>query len=360
MDITLLPGRPPDWDERIATFDTKTLFHESVWLDFVLQRHPQCRIAYYQIHSGGQCAGYFCAVLKLRAGLLLWESPDTGRGMHINPIVNHDIDKPELIAALVRLCHRERIASTHLCLDGLSPQMMHALGFETSLNISQVCTLDGGGEAVWARMHKTRRTSIRKAIKDGLQAEVTDDPAIVDEFFRSYVKALARKRLSPTYGPDEIRSMLRTLLPARRVLPVRVKQHERVVGAAFFLHDDKVMYFWDGASDPDTLHSYPNDLLHWTALQTAAARDMKEFHMSSGPAPQPPNRFPVNFGCRQRERTVYTKAFAPLLAPLRKAYHSLKEFSLKGALVRMLVTLDATASDGFIALIAQSMMSGSP
>ena len=224
MDITLLPGRPPDWDKRIAAFDTKTLFHESVWLDFVLQRHSQCRIAYYQIYSGGQCAGYVCAVLKVRAGLLLWESPDVGRGMHIDPIVNHDIDKPELIGALLRLCRQERIASVALCLDGLSPPMMNALGFDTSLNISQVCALDGGSEAVWARMHKTRRTSIRKAIKDGLEAEVTDDPAIVDEFFRNYVKALARKGLAPTYGPDEIRAMLKTLLAAKRVLPVRVKQ----------------------------------------------------------------------------------------------------------------------------------------
>ena len=348
MEITLLPGRPSDWDERIATFDTKKLFHESVWLDFVLQRHPRCRIDYYQIHSGGICAGYFCAVLKMRAGLLLWESPDIGRGMHIDPIVNHDIDKPELIRALVRLCRQRGIASTHVCLDGLSPVMMKSLGFETSSNVSQVCALEGGDEAVWGRMHKTRRTSIRKAIKDGLDAATTDDPAIVDEFFGNYAKALARKGLTPTYGPDQIRGMLKTLLPARRVLPVRVTQRGRVIGAAFFVHDDATMYFWDGASDPDALHSYPNDMLHWTAIKTATGRGLKEFHMSSGPAPQPPHRFPVNFGCQLRERAIYTKAFAPLLTPLRKAYRSFKDFSVKGALVRMFLTLSTAANDWLV------------
>ena len=54
--------------------------------------------------------------------------------------------------------------------------------------------------------------------------------------------------------------MFKTLLPAKRVLPVRVTQRGRAIGAAFFLHDDEVMYFWDGASDPDALHTYPNDL----------------------------------------------------------------------------------------------------
>lgn len=289
-----------------------------------------------------------CAVLKVRAGLLLWDSPDNGRGMHIDPIVNHDIGKPELIRALLRLCRQGRIASTHISLSGLSPAMMKALGFESALNLSHVCPLDGGDEAVWARMHKTRRTSIRKAIKDGVAAEATDDPAITDEFFRSYAKALARKGLTPTYGPDEVRGMLNTLLPAQRILPVRVTQHGRVIGAAFFVHDDNTMYFWDGASDPDALQSYPNDLLHWTAIKIAAARGMKEFQMSSGPAPQPPNRFPVNFGCQLRERTIYTKAFAPLLLPLRKAYHSFKDLSVRAALGRMFMTFSAAANDWLV------------
>ena len=73
--------------------------------------------------------------------------------------------------------------------------------------------------------------------------------------------------------------------------------------------------------------------------------------MASGPAPQPPNRFPVNFGCQLRERTIYTKAFAPLLAPLRRVYHSFKEFSARGALVRMFVTFSATANDWCIAVV---------
>jgi hypothetical protein len=350
MDITLLPGRPADWDERIATFDTKTLFHESAWLDFVLQRHQRCRIDYYQIHYGGRCAGYFCAVLKMRAGLLLWESPDAGRGMHIDPIVNHDIDKPELIRALLRVCRKGRIASTHIGLGGLSPMMMQTLGFETSLNISQVCSLEGGEEQVWARMHKTRRTSIRKAIKDGMEVRATDDPGIVYEFFRSYVKALARKGLAPTYSRDQIRDMLSILLPAQHVLPLRVTQDGRVVGAAFFVHDDRAMYFWDGASDPDDLQSYPNDLMHWTAIKTAAAHGLTEFHMTSGPAPQPPNLFPVNFGCQRRERAIYTKTFAPLLTPLRKAYHSFKDFSVRGAFVRLLVTVSAAAKEWLLVL----------
>ena len=199
MDITLLPGRPPDWDARISTYDTKTLFHESVWLDFVLQRHPRCRDPLLPDSLRRAMCRLPVRGTEVRAGLLLWESPDIGRGMHIDPIVNHDIDKPALIGALVELCRQERIASTHICLDGLSPAMMSALGFEASLNISHVCELEGGGGAVWARMHKTRRTSIRKAIREGLEAEVTEDAAIVDEFFRSYVKALARKGLTPTY-----------------------------------------------------------------------------------------------------------------------------------------------------------------
>jgi hypothetical protein len=51
----------------------------------------------------------------------------------------------------------------------------------------------------------------------------------------------------------------------------------------------------------------------------------------------------VNFGCQLRERAIYTKAFAPLLTPLRKACHSFREFSVKGALVRMFLTCSTAA-----------------
>jgi hypothetical protein len=54
MELSCLRSRPADWDQRILRFDSKTLFHESAWLDFVLESGPRRTINYYEITRLGR------------------------------------------------------------------------------------------------------------------------------------------------------------------------------------------------------------------------------------------------------------------------------------------------------------------
>jgi hypothetical protein len=335
MELNRLPGRPPDWDQRILKFESKSLFHESAWLDFVLEYEPRRTINYYEITRSGRIVGYFCAILRRKAAVLtLCDSPFVGRGMHWGPVVNNDIDTDELAAALLDLCRREWIAHFEVCHEGLSSAVMQKLGFTPSPGVRHVCPLDGGVEAVWNRMRGTCRTRIRKAQKMGLTTEVMEDRSIADHFFRHYSDNLTRKGLKPSSGPGpEIpRHLLDHLVPADRVFSVCVKHEGNIIGAAFYPHDERIMYFWDGASDSNFLELSPNELLHWTAIQLAVARGIPVFRMSGGLLPQPPNRFIAKFGGDSQQFTVYDKSLIPFLAPVRQAYRRL---SLSRSPVRM-------------------------
>jgi lipid II:glycine glycyltransferase (peptidoglycan interpeptide bridge formation enzyme) len=204
--------------------------------------------------------------------------------------------------------------------EPLSVAMMQSFGFDAVHGVGTVCSLDGGIDGVWSRMKGTCRTRIRKAQKMGLTAEVVSDGSIVDHFFRVYSDGLARKERAQAAGPAIPRHLLDHLVPADRVFSVCVKQGEAVIGAAFYPHDDRAMYFWDGASDQAYLELSPNELLHWTAIELAAARGIREFKMSGGFVPQPPNRFIEKFGGVSRQFIVYRKSFVPLLATARRAY----------------------------------------
>jgi hypothetical protein len=320
MELSCLRSRPADWDQRILRFDSKTLFHESAWLDFVLESGPRRTINYYEITRLGKIVGYFCAILKRKAMLTLCESPLVGRGMHWGPIVNNDIDPAELAEAFLDLCRRERIAHFEVCHEPLPSEVMQRFGFTPSVGVGHVCPLDGGIDAVWNRMRGTCRTRIRKAQKMGLTTEVTDDLSIADHFFRLYSDGLLRKGLKPSSGPETPRRLLAHLAPTDRVFSICVKHHGDIIGAAFYPHDERAMYFWDGASDSVWLHMSPNELLHWTAIQLAVARGIPMFKMSGGLMPQPPNRFVAKFGGEARHFTVYRKSLVPLLAPVRRAY----------------------------------------
>lgn len=324
MELTQLAGRPADWDERIAPFDGKCLFHESAWLDFVLRSNSRAQINYYSVSRGGQCAGYFCAILLGRGVFRLCESPHVGRGMHLGPIVSRDTDSTELLEAVLKTCRRAGIASVEVCFEPLRPAPMQNLGFNTSSVVKYVCRLDGGVDGVWSRMSRKRRTSIRRAEKMGLQAEIADDPSVVDHFYRTYCDVMSRKGLTPGYDANEPRWLLQHLVPSDRVFPICVRREGKIIGVAFYPHDDGAMYFWDGASDPDSLHMSPNDLLHWTAIKLAVARGISVFNMGGGPVPQPPNRFAINFGAELQEFTVYHKSLVPFLTPARQAYRWVK------------------------------------
>jgi hypothetical protein len=142
LEVVQFPARPNEWDDDIQRFPTKTLFHESAWLDFVQTIHPRGGIEYVEIRQG---------VTK-------------------------------------------RIASLELASDWLDPPRMRELGFKVDTSITNVCSLVPDEPGVWAALKGTCRTRIRKAEKSGLEAEITDDVAIVDDFYRYYTRILKRRK----------------------------------------------------------------------------------------------------------------------------------------------------------------------
>ncbi len=321
LEVVQLPGRPSEWDRDIQGFATKTLFHESAWLDFVQTIHPRGQLEYFEIRQGGSAAGYFCAVRVNKVmSLRVYGSPLPEAGMYMGPLVSGGVAQAELVQALVKLCRSNRIACLELANDWLDPQLMGRLGFRVAPSVTHVCPLPRDEESAWAALRGTCRTRIRKAQKSGLEAEITDDGAIVDDFYRYITLVLQRKGRWPQYGIERPRSLMACLTPADRLFSVRVSYQGQVIGAAFYPHDERAMYYWDGASDPNHLELCPNELLHWTAMREAIRRGIPLFNIGGGPVP---SRFTRKFGGEDVPYHTYRRNFIPFLETARNLYHLL-------------------------------------
>jgi len=319
LAVVQLPGRPNGWDRDIQGFATKTLFHESAWLDFVQTIHPRGRIEYFQIRQGGAPAGYFCVVRVNRARVFpVYGSPLPEAGMYMGPLVGDSVSQTDLVQALVRVCKSRMIASLELANDWLDPQLMRGLGFEVYPNVTNICPLPRDEASAWAALRGTCRTRIRKAEKSGLEAEITDDVAIVDDFYRYLTRVLQHKGWRLRYGIERPRSLMACLTPADRLFSVRVKHQGRVIGVAFYPHDERSMYYWEGASDLDHLELCPNELLHWTAMKEAIRRRIPMFNIGGGPVP---SRFTRKFGGKDVPYHSYRRNFVPFLETARNLYH---------------------------------------
>jgi GNAT acetyltransferase-like protein len=321
LEVVRLAGRPNEWDRDIQEFSTKTLFHESAWLNFVQTMHPRGQLEYFEIRQGGAAAGFFCAVQVNKAmSFKVYGSPLPEAGMYMGPLVSGGVAQAELVEALVRLCRSNRIACLEMANDWLDPELMRRLGFRVSPSVTHVCPLAQDEASAWAALRGNCRTRIRKAQKSGLEAEITDDAAIVDDFYRYITLVLQAKGRSPQYGIERPRSLMACLTPADRLFSVRVKYQGRVIGAAFYPHDERSMYYWDGASDLAHLELCPNELLHWTAMKEAIRRGIPQFNIGGGPAP---SRFTQKFGGGEVPYHSYRRNFIPFLETARNLYHLL-------------------------------------
>ena len=318
FDIIQLPERPADWDREIRKFATKTLFHESAWLDFMMLKVPhQHGVKYFEIRQGGTLVGYFCGLVLKKFVFSMYESLWLGTTVYQGPVVNLDVNQAELVRALMRVSKQNGIASMKLTNEWLDPSVMRQLGFAVTPSVTQVCPLKPDEAAVWNAMKGTCRTRIRKGERMGLVAEETQNPVIADYFYRFFFKVLALKGRLPPYDVNFPRTLMACLLPADLLFPIWVKYQGKVIGAAFYAHDDRAMYYLDGASDPAYLHLCPNELLHWTAMKLAIRRGIPVFNIGGAPAP---SRFTRKFGGGLVPFNTYHKSFVPFLEAARQLY----------------------------------------
>jgi hypothetical protein len=326
MKFIRLEKRPVEWDRHIAVFPNKTLFHESVWLDFIVATNPHANVEYFEIREGSDCVGYFCPIKVRKYFLNFWEGPHDGSiFMNMSPLAHSWVDKQELIVLVMAACKKEGIAHLTLCDPCLDPHLMERLGFVPERRVSQVCSLSEGKDLAWAKMAGTCRTRIRKAEKNGLIVESVTNQSSIDESYSLFATLLACKGKSPGYSLDYMRQLFSHLWKTDRILALQAKHDGRVIATAYYLHDERAMYFGNVAYDVKSLPLCPNNLLHWTAMQIAIEMNIPLFYMGGDPLP---SRFTRKFGGTLQPVTRYHRSFVPLLHQARQAYHLLSKLNV--------------------------------
>ncbi len=321
MRLIRQPQRPAEWDKRIREFPNKSLFHESAWLDFLISAYPNTSVDYFEIRRNHALVGYFCAIRRRKYLFSFWEAPNSC--IFMGPLAHPQVNQLELLHHLVAACRKEHIAHLTLCDPWLDPNILEQSGFVPEHQVSQICPLTDGKDSVWSKMNGTCRTRIRKAEKNGLTVESATDPEFADEFYSYFVTLLADKGMKPDYGIDHMRKLHAHLGNADRLFALRVKHKGQVIGAAYYPHDERAMYYGDAACSSESLPLCPNNLLHWTAMQLAVERGIPRFYMGGNP----PSRFTRKFGGTLQPITRYHKSFVPLLHQARTAYQLLKKKS---------------------------------
>jgi hypothetical protein len=325
VELVRLPGRPANWDALIRCFEDKTLFHETCWLDHLLDIHPGSRIDYFVVRDGGADVGYFCAQRLLKLGLPVYGSPLPGTGTnYMGPLVDPGVDQRALIHALVRACWRNGAAHLELSAARLDEGVARTTGLEVDRSVTHLVPVPSAEDAAWAAMRSTARNRVKKAHQAGLIAEATTDPAVVDHFYQQLGEVFGKQGMARPYGIGRPRSLFHRLAPAGRLLSVWVHHDQEIVAAGLFPYDERCIYFWGAGSWLASQHLCPNELLHWTVIRRAVEMGIPMYNMCGGGS-----QFKDKFGGTDVAFNLYSRSIVPLLSSARRAYRRLHWWGLR-------------------------------
>ncbi|PYN50956.1 MAG: hypothetical protein DME00_03690, partial [Candidatus Rokuibacteriota bacterium] len=188
------------WDDLIAPYEGAQLFHRSPWLDY-LAASRGIEVRLWAIRDAETSIGYLCGGLVRKGPFLLLGSPLKGWGTnYMGPIMDSDADPLGVVRALDDLAKREDLAMTELEGRALSDSVMQASGFEAVRSWTyEVSLAPDDPHRMWNTLSSTARNRIRKALKNGLTVEDTDDPSIADEFYDQYSALVKHKGFTPPY-----------------------------------------------------------------------------------------------------------------------------------------------------------------
>ena len=268
------------WDGLISGCPKRELFHRGPWLNY-LRESRGVTIGRWLINEGNVTVGYFCGGLLRKGPFRILGSPLKSWGSNfMGPIPSGELDLRSFLMAVDELAEREQLAMSEMEHRDFTDPVMKEARYEAVPGWTYLVSLAKDPEVMWGALDATCRNRIRKAMRIGLRVEDTADPVVADEFYDQYCNLLHHKGLGPPYPRAYPRALLRHLKPAGMLLALRVSDPDgRILATGLFPHDEHTIYFWGGASWHAGRDLCPNEILHWTAMRTAAELGLSCYDM---------------------------------------------------------------------------------
>jgi Acetyltransferase (GNAT) domain len=315
----------PRWDDLIAPYANRTLFHRQTWLDY-LKASQNISIRQWRVSDHGHLVGYFCGGLLRKGPFKILGSPLRGWGTNfMGPVGDASLSSSAFLGGLEELARREPLSMVELESRALDATALSAHRYEPVTAATFVVDITPGNtELMWRRLDSTRRNGILKAQRCGIVVEQAHDAAIADEFYDQYLEVMREKGSLPPYPRNRPKLLFHQLAGVGLLIALRARNaNGEVVATGLFPHDDTTLYFWGGASFSEAYKTNANEYLHWTAMTLGAECGLRSYNMCGN------GLFKKKFGGKLLEVQRWSKCYSRTARWGRQAYASLFNQRLK-------------------------------
>jgi len=312
----LTPHEAARWDELVAPYENRHMFHRKVWLDY-LAASRGVEIRLWAIRSAGHLIGYFCGGILRKGPFRILGSPLKGWITNdMGPVASGEFDADAFLEGLEDLAARERLGVIEIESPLLPEASLVRLGYEPEAFPTYLVELiPEDPRKMLARFHPKARKAVRLAEQSGLTVEDSEDPAITNEVYDEYAELLARKNLAPTFERSVPRTLFDYLKPRDMLFALGVREPGgKIITTGLFPHDEKTLYFAFTGSRIAWWHLFPNDFLQWKAMEIAAGRGIRLYNMCGY------GRFKSKFGGILEQRQRWHKCYSRSARWARRGY----------------------------------------
>lgn len=146
-----------------------------------------------------------------------------------------------------------------------------------------IVSLRDSVDEIWKNQINTKiRNVIRKAIKNELTVEISQDKKELLIFKELYEKTM--KRLSADdyffFNTDYYENFYKLFKEESYV--ASVKKNDKTIASCIFLKDEDTAHYHLSGSDPEYLKLYPNNLMIWEIIKFAKTKFCAKLHLGGG------------------------------------------------------------------------------
>jgi len=254
------PTGYPDWDNLIISHPDCSFFHSSAWAKVLRDAYHYTPL-YFTVFEKRKLLALMPVmeisnVLTGKRGVSL---PFTD---YCNPIFNEYIQFENLFNHIIEYGRKRswkylELRSRNDLLPLMTPSTTYLL---------HTIDLSGGENKTFSGFRSNTKRNIKKAINEGLKAEILWTFDSVKEFYK--LNIITRKRHGLPPQPFYFfRKVYEDIISRKFGFVVLVSYKNRIISGAVYFHLGKKALFKYGASDENFHHLRPNNLIMWEAIK---------------------------------------------------------------------------------------------
>jgi hypothetical protein len=310
-----IPWNYHEWEKTLNAFPDRVVFQTPAWLSF-LQETQRGEIVIAALKEGNDILGYFSGLIIRKFGLKILGSPFRGwstpyMGFNLRP----DVPRRVAAGALAGFAFKE-LGCVHFEVTDSYMQAAELAGLAVCHEIHPTMEVDltQSEDALFKNMASPCRRNIRHAEKAGVIVEEARDLDFADDYAAQYVDVMAKQGMTPHFGADRFRAMIRHVGPTGMLLLLRARDPEgHCIATGIYPATNQTAFYNNGASWRQYQRLRPNELLHWHAMRHWKQRGMRSYNMEGI------MDFKLKFGGQQTETAMFYQSRFRAFSSLRAA-----------------------------------------